>query len=280
MNNWQEIFTENVVRLIHHEPSDYKAWESFAIDDALAESVQTEDQTAVIRTWYHPKTVVLGIADSRLPYLKEASAWLKEQGYEPVVRNSGGLSVALDSGVLNISLLMAEHEPIGIHEGYEKMVQFIEALLSDWTDKVEAFEVVGSYCPGDYDLSIGGKKFAGISQRRIRKGMAIQIYLSVEADHQQRAELIRDFYKIAIQGEETRIEYPTVDPDTMEALETLIGQPIKIDDILLSLENMLTASGIRIDHSDLTESEFDAFEKRRDQMISRNEKALGDLFEA
>jgi lipoate-protein ligase A len=39
-----------------------------------------------------------------------------------------------------------------------------------------------SYCPGKFDLSIDGKKFAGISQRRVRGGIAVQIYLCVEGN--------------------------------------------------------------------------------------------------
>ena len=43
-------------------------------------------------------------------------------------------------------------------------------------------EIVGSYCPGSYDLSIDGKKFAGISQRRLKKGSPSKfIYVSMAA---------------------------------------------------------------------------------------------------
>ena len=61
--------------------------------------------------------------------------------------------------------------------------------------EIEAREIVGSYCPGSYDLSILGKKFAGISQRRIRKGVAVQIYLCVNGSGSERAQLIGEFYK-------------------------------------------------------------------------------------
>src|SRR5699024_6969583 len=139
-------------------------------------------------------------------------------------------------------------------------------------------EVVGSYCPGDYDLSIAGKKFAGISQRRIRQGIAVQIYLSVEDDHQARARLIRDFYKIGIQGEETRFDYPNIDPNTMEALETLVDESIVVEDLITKLKNTLTADWIDIEQSQLSDDELKSFSRRRAQMIDRNKKALGDLF--
>ncbi|WP_344913445.1 biotin/lipoate A/B protein ligase family protein [Amphibacillus indicireducens] len=278
MDRWQEIFSEKKVRFIDQRIGELKVWESFAVDDALAESIHQGDSAPVVRVWTHPRSVVLGIADSRLPFLIDGARWLKTQGYQPVVRNSGGLAVALDEGVLNISLLINDQGSIGIHEGYEKMVRFMKALLADWTDQVEAFEVVGSYCPGDYDLSIGGKKFAGISQRRIRNGIAIQIYLSVTADHQARARLVREFYRIGIQGEETRFDYPEVDPNVMEALETILGVTITVDEVVEKLQGLLDSAGLAVEQDQLTASELKIFDKRRGLMLDRNQRALGDLF--
>ena len=62
-------------------------------------------------------------------------------------------------------------------------------MFADFEVEIEAKEIVGSYCPGSYDLSIAGKKFAGISQRRIRNGVAVQIYLCVSGSGQERAQL-------------------------------------------------------------------------------------------
>lgn len=51
------------------------------------------------------------------------------------------------------------------------MVELMKRMLKSYEAKIEAYEIEGSYCPGSYDLSIGGKKFAGISQRRLRAGL-------------------------------------------------------------------------------------------------------------
>ena len=49
----------------------------------------------MVRTWVHQHTVILGIHDSRLPYLHDGIRFLtEEQGYA-IVRNSGGLGVVL-----------------------------------------------------------------------------------------------------------------------------------------------------------------------------------------
>ncbi len=50
----------------------FDAKQSFAIDDALCTAVGAGQSDAVVRTWVHENTVVLGAADTKLPYIDEA----------------------------------------------------------------------------------------------------------------------------------------------------------------------------------------------------------------
>ena len=86
----------------------FHALQSFGTDDTLCASVGTGEAPATARTWVHHKTIVLGIQDTKLPFLKEGRQFLEDQGYQSIVRNSGGLAVVLDEGVLNISLILPE----------------------------------------------------------------------------------------------------------------------------------------------------------------------------
>lgn len=280
MSDWKTLFHKDQFRFIDHTNSieTVTALDAFAVDDALALSVEKGASPTTMRIWTHDQTVVLGIPDARLPFIKEGVSWLNQQGYQAVVRNSGGLAVVLDKGVMNITLLFADGNKIGIHEGYQMMVGFIQELFADYTDQIKAFEVKGSYCPGDYDLSIDGKKFAGISQRRVKNGVAVQIYLSIEADDQARAKLIESFYKLGLQGEKSKFAYPTVEPNTMEALATLLDKPLTIDFVKNRIREKLTDLTKELQQNDLTAIEKEMYQKRKQQMIVRNKKALGDLF--
>ena len=114
------------------------------------------------------------------PLFSRRLTYLGEQGYKYIVRNSGGLAVVLDQAVLNLTLVLPETEKgIDINRGYEAMWLLIKQMFADFQALIEAREIHESYCPGSYDLSITGKKFAGISQRRLRSGVAVQIYLCV-----------------------------------------------------------------------------------------------------
>jgi octanoyl-[GcvH]:protein N-octanoyltransferase len=279
MKNWRDIIHHTTFRYIDHTEEKYfhnvpnTALTSFAIDDALATSVSNHQSPPTIRLWVHPKTIVLGIPDARLPYLDEGVRLLADHDYQAIVRNSGGLAVALDEGVLNLSLVLPGVKDISIHECYEAMVRFIEYMLRDITQEIQAYEIVESYCPGDYDLSINGKKFAGISQRRVRDGAAIQIYLDVEGDSHHRASLIREFYRISLQGAETKFTYPNVNPEVMDSLSNLTGHAITVNDMKRRALTVLRELSDVVE-MDFSNEEILEFEKRYEQMMKRNDKII------
>lgn len=277
MKSWQDIVTHDTFRFIDHSDETVffdkpcNALTSFAIDDALALSVSNKLSPPSIRLWVHHNTVVLGIPDGRLPHLSSGVKMLAEHDYHTVIRNSGGLAVALDTGVLNISLVLPGGNYISIDDYYEAMVRFVQHMLKDLTDRVEAYEIVGSYCPGKYDLSIGGIKFAGISQRRIKEGAAIQIYLDVEGNGRERAELIKAFYDLAIRGEETSFTYPDVNPETMGSLSELLNIPLTVREMRLRVKHALEELSENIVCPGFSDTELETFQKRYQQMLKRNE---------
>lgn len=197
--------------------------ESFGMDDTFCHLVGREGFDAVVRSWVHSSSVVLGIQDHRLPNIEEGQQFLERAGFAPIVRNSGGLAVVLDEGVLNVSLVFADPGKLAIDTAFTYMVDFVKMLLPEAAERIEAYEIVGSYCPGTFDLSIGGRKFAGISQRRMQNGIAVQIYLCVEGSGAKRAELIREFYEIGLLGGPVKYDYPKVNPAVMASLQELLG---------------------------------------------------------
>ncbi|WP_214480919.1 biotin/lipoate A/B protein ligase family protein [Bacillus sp. SM2101] len=253
----------------------FDALQSFAIDDTLCSSVGKNEAVTTARSWVHHNTIVLGIQDTKLPYLTDGVRYLQSQGYRVIVRNSGGLAVVLDEGVLNISLIFPDTEKgIDINRGYDAMVELVKHMLSPFHLQIEAKEIIGSYCPGSYDLSVAGKKFAGISQRRVRGGVAVQIYLCVTGSGGERANLIKDFYNKSIKGIETKYVYPDVKPETMASLNELTGESSTIQDMMLALLTTLKNMSTSIYSSQLTADELALFEHNYKRVIERNEKAL------
>ena len=278
MDKWREHLNVRELRLINHinnstfDSVDYSALTSFAIDDALAISIGNSASPTTIRLWVHDETVVLGTPDSRTPFFDEGLDFLKSKNQHVVIRNSGGLAVALDRGVLNLSLIMPNNNKLSISRGYDIMTSLIQDLLKDYTQQIKAYEIVGSYCPGDYDLSINGIKFAGISQRRVKNGVAIQIYLDICGQSDFRANLIKEFYSISIKNRPTKLVYPSVNPAVMGSLSDILNTPITVKEIINRLEQLLENNQILIRYNNLSNIELTDFHKRLQQMDKRNEK--------
>ncbi|BDH60559.1 octanoyl-[GcvH]:protein N-octanoyltransferase [Lysinibacillus sp. PLM2] len=266
-NRWR--FIDQSISFLQRSPL-----ESFAMDDTLCHIVGQGMSAPTVRTWVHENSVVLGIQDHRLPFVKEGIEWLESNDYKAIVRNSGGLAVVLDTGVLNISLVLSENEQsISINNGYEAMVDLIKLLFPEVADQIEAYEIVGSYCPGSYDLSIGGKKFAGISQRRMRQGIAVQIYLCIEGSGSARAELIRKFYQISLKDEKTKFAYPKINPEVMASLSELMDRKLTVYDTVLRLQNVLQLTG-EMKLQALNDNETEYYTVYMNRVLERNKKML------
>lgn len=253
----------------------FPALQSFGTDDTLCASTGTGKAPATVRTWVHDHTIVLGIQDTKLPYLADGIQFLNDQGYQAIVRNSGGLAVVLDEGVLNISLILPEIEKgIDINRGYETMWDLIKNMFADFQVEIEAKEIVGSYCPGSFDLSISGKKFAGISQRRLKRGVAVQIYLCVSGSGSKRAKLVKEFYERAIKGEQTKFTFPKIVPEVMASLSELLDCPFTIADVLLRLFTELKRNCHFLYNGQLNEFELSLFPGYYQRVLERNEQYI------
>jgi octanoyl-[GcvH]:protein N-octanoyltransferase len=203
----------------------------FAYDEFICRKV-SEGASPFVHIWRHEKAFVLGLRDRRLPMAERAMEWLRLHGYSVGVRNSGGAAVPLDPGVVNISIVMPN--PKGQLE-YKEDFELMYALIGQTLDKLGLSaakgEVGGSYCPGEYDVSVGGRKICGISQRRKTNAFIVNAFVSVEGHPYRRGELVRNFYDVAVgrdlfgsEEKEPHPDVPLVQPETMTSLLELDGR--------------------------------------------------------
>ncbi|MDI4650033.1 lipoate--protein ligase family protein [Cohnella hashimotonis] len=196
---------------------------AFALDELLCRAAGAGGP-AVCHLWRHPRAFVMGLRDSRLPRAREAADRLADQGYGVAVRNSGGAAVPLDPGVVNLSLILPKDraEDMAFHGDFERMYDLIRLAVRQLGGEAAKGEVVGSYCPGDFDLSIAGRKFCGIAQRRQVKSYSVQAFVIAEGEGDERARVVREFYGLAADGADPSA-YPDVGTDRMASLAELTG---------------------------------------------------------
>lgn len=194
---------------------------AFALDELLCKQAHVSG-TSFCHLWRHPNAFILGQRDSRLPGVTEALQWLETQGVVPIVRNSGGAAVPLDLGTVNISLIFpkATSSNVHFHQDFEKMYELIQEALAFTGLSVDKGEIHGAFCPGDYDLSINGRKFCGIAQRRQLHAYSVQAFVIASGSGAERTQFVRSFYNQA--AIDTPLDdYPQVTNESTASLEEL-----------------------------------------------------------
>ena len=276
MKNQQRRFNSNSFLLFDSESmpiNEYKDLSHFALTDALI-NYSGKNNQPIIHFWQTSPLVILGMMDTKIGRFNEAIKIFDQYKHNYMIRNSGGLAVVSDPGVLNVSLIYPSNKenPLSIDDAYKFMLDFIRQTFYPYfpTKEIKALEIKHSYCFGDYDLSINGQKIAGISQRRIKEGVAIMIYISVNGPQDKRAKMLREFYKIGLDGSEPNERYPDIDPEVMTSLEEIYQTNLTIPEV----------KKIMIKHFNWSEGQYNQeimahFDQALKKMYQRNVKFLG-----
>lgn len=230
-----------VVLFEQHHLTNKEKYDPFILTDILADYAGKQD-VAIMHFWTMHNQLILGMQDTRVEDLPSAIQSITTHGYHPVVRNSGGLAVVADQGILNFSLILPQEfsNQTSINHGYEMMKSIISSALASFNTKVESFEVTDSYCPGEFDLSINSKKFAGIAQRRIKKGLGIMIYISLNGNQEKRGELVKEFYQAGLRENFGKESFPPVNPDSMRNLSDLLAHNFSVEAFQQSIIDALS----------------------------------------
>jgi octanoyl-[GcvH]:protein N-octanoyltransferase len=224
-------------------------------------------QQPILHFWQQPNTVILGMNDTRLPHFRAGLNALTFAKQNTILRNTGGLAVPNDVGMLNFSYFIpnqARHQ--SIEEAYAKTVQLLAHALPEHV--LQVGEITGSYCPGKFDLALKGQKIAGLAQRRVQEATCVMGYLTVTGQQAARSELIDTFYRAA--DPEKKSRRPAIDSQTMTSLATFTQKVYTIDSIKQKLLSYFPVTQM------LTAAEFTAilqdpfYLKKQQAMVIRN----------
>ncbi len=201
-----------------------------AMDEALANSMAAPDAVPVVHLWIQERALFLGRRDARLPRLETALAEMAKEGYSALLRSSGGACVPLDAGVLNVAFLLP-----GTTLAIDAFFRLASAIIAESLvayGPVQVGEVVGSYCAGDYDFAIAGKKIGGMAQRRTRHGSILQLCINVEGSGLERGRLMERFYDLAgLADMEKNKPIPYVDAATIGSLSEQNASPVTMPEV-------------------------------------------------
>lgn len=187
--------------------------------ERLGEDLTPAD-APVLMIWQAPRALIAGRNDARLPGFARAVQELAVEGWPVLVRRSGGSACPISPGTLQIVLVRASAGKSDIEVGYRTLANLIEGWLSGSGISCEAGERPGAFCPGRYDLGVGLRKFAGLSQHWRSRGQTAIITTAasiiVEGDIEELCRVVNLFYREA--GGERRC-FPTFVTDVKSQFE-------------------------------------------------------------
>lgn len=241
----------------------------FALEDGWSRRVGA-GETPIVHVWRHERAMVLGLRDRKLPYAKDAIRWLENQGYRVGVRHSGGAAVPLDAGVLNVTLILPKPAGrIDFRDDFAFMAALIERCLLSFGLNMEIGEIAGSYCPGDYDLSVNGRKFCGLAQRRQTRAIAVQAFIVVEGSGDERVRIVQEYYRRAAGGayREDGSQHPKVQSGSMASLAEMALAALHVEAGENRLEHVGEPLAAYALDSDLNKLTAERFKKRLYEII-------------
>jgi lipoate-protein ligase A len=166
----------------------------------LAEEV-TSDRQRLLLLWCAPSSLIVGRADTRLRNFSDAADRLWAEGWPVVIRRSGGSACPVSRGTLQIALARNALPETTIDTAYIELSSVIRSVLESYGLKVEIREEPSAFCPGRYDMSVNGRKVAGLSQHWRQCNSRITVTtaatLIVEEDTEEIAHIVNLFYLTA-----------------------------------------------------------------------------------
>lgn len=140
---------------------------NLALDEALLIGVDERGGGPVLRVWEPDRLAVVLGASSRLHEDVDVPLCLAD-GVPIARRSSGGGTVVVGPGTLNVTVVLPVDVAPGLQavdtaQGY--VLDRIARALRRWIPAVEV--------RGLGDLTVGGRKFAGSAQRRLRRGFLV-----------------------------------------------------------------------------------------------------------
>jgi len=146
------------------------SFEDFATAEAglqrqqrLAEFI-TPERRRLLLLWRAPQALLVCRGDTRLPNFSGAVECLRAEGWPVLLRRSGGSACPIAEGTLQIAIAQAAAPGFTIEHAYDELAGLIRDALQTCGLAAEIGAVPEAFCPGRYDIAIGGCKVAGLSQ--------------------------------------------------------------------------------------------------------------------
>jgi lipoate-protein ligase A len=181
-----------------------------ALSRTLLEAVAAGRQPEHLRLYTPGDVLAFSLLDRRRPGFEAAVEVARRQGFEPVLRLTGGRAAVFHRETLAFAWCRPQGDTRqGIRARFDEMGAILCAALRSLGLDARLGEVPGEYCPGEHSVNIAGRrKVAGVGQRVV-KGAAHVGGVIVVRDGARVRRVLEPVYEA--------LDYP-LDPDTVGSL--------------------------------------------------------------
>ena len=172
----------------------------------LIKQIQSGELDQALMLWQVAEPTLVLPAGNKWPESEALKQALANTGWQLHSRRTGGAPVPQTSGLINLSHLYIwpEGEPYSITIAYQHLVQVVKHFFKSFGLNAEAHATPHSYCDGDYNLNIDGRKIVGTAQRVIlRKGggkiVLAQACILIDGDLPQLVAPVNKCYQLSQQ---------------------------------------------------------------------------------
>lgn len=165
-------------KLIRYNNIDVQS--AFDKEAELLIQVQNDELDQCLMLWQAKSPTLVLPAGNKWPESNTLKQALNGKDWNLLSRKTGGAPVPQCPGVINLShiYIWPEDQPYSITKAYQDLCEILNAFFEGFGLKSEAHATEFSYCDGDYNLNINGKKIVGTAQRVILKKGGGKVVLS------------------------------------------------------------------------------------------------------
>jgi octanoyl-[GcvH]:protein N-octanoyltransferase len=143
----------------------------FEKETALIAQIQTGELKQCLMLWQAKEATLVLPAGKKWPESDALNASLLADEWLLHSRKTGGAPVPQCPGIINLShlYLWSKDTPYSIPQAYENLCTVLHGFFHQFNLVSKAHATKFSYCDGDYNININGKKIVGTAQRVILK---------------------------------------------------------------------------------------------------------------
>ncbi|GLQ75041.1 lipoate--protein ligase family protein [Vibrio penaeicida] len=152
----------------------------FEKESVLLKQVQSGELSQVLMLWQAKTATLVLPSGKKWKVTEELTSGLDNLGWLLMSRKTGGAPVPQVPGIINLSHIYHWEEgvPYDIQKSYQDLCFVLTQFFKALGVRTDIHATPHSYCDGDYNLNINGKKVVGTAQRVLLKKDGGRVVLS------------------------------------------------------------------------------------------------------